>query len=247
MIPLHAFRSDILKNRIPGKLMFLKMAGSHSYNLSTPESDVDFFGVYAAKTNSVLGLCPPPATITGEKPDFTIHEVGKFCLLLLKGNPTIVEALFTERFTISEMDAWTYLTTIRDKFLSRRVVRQYLGYCQGQIHKLAAHGGTGGLHTAGGKYSSKWAYHIIRLAWQARDIAMGREPRPWMEGGERDILMKIRAGEWSQQQVEDTARLIISGIDLKKPWPLPDEGNDVLLNAWLLNVREAMWEPRNRV
>jgi predicted nucleotidyltransferase len=79
----------------PGNIIYAKIWGSHSHNTQLPTSDVDYLLVYAAPRDAILGLFKRPDTVDGTKPDFQAHEVGKFCELLIKGNPAIVEMLFT--------------------------------------------------------------------------------------------------------------------------------------------------------
>lgn len=219
---------------IPGRLLFSKIWGSHSHQTNMPESDIDYLGVYVATNERLLGMDPPPETITGEKPDYQIHEVGKFCQLLIKGNPGIVEMLFTDRM-VKKDSYWDALVAERHLFLSKRVVTQYLGYCQGQLHKMAA---GGSLHSKGGEYSTKWAYHMVRLAIDAKRIAQGKEPLVWKEGEERELLMKIRRGEMTKDTVEKLGISLINEVDALKPWLIQDEAPRNVLNGWLLMVRE---------
>lgn len=218
---------------IPGRVLFMKIWGSHSHNTNVLGSDVDYLAVYIANNADLLGLNPPLDTLTGEEPDYQAHEVGKFCSLLLKGNPGIVEALFTNRYC-DFIEPWSELVDNRRQFLTKRVVEQYLGYINGQLKRMA-HGK--GLHAKGGTFNTKFAYHIIRLAGDALRIARGDEPVIWKEGLERETLLSIRRGEWSQEKVEDEAREIVCLIEKMKPWLLPAIGNDVFLNKWLLSVR----------
>lgn len=228
---------------VPGRVIYAKLWGSHSHNTALPTSDQDFLMVFQATTESVLSLHPPPETLTnpeGLRPDYQAHEVRKFAHLLLKGNPGIIEALFTQKFYCTTVD-WDRLALNCRDFLTANVVRQYLGYAQGQLHKLFAHGGDGGLHTKGGKYSEKWAYHLVRLLWDARRIAKGEEPAVWKEGEERDLLMKIRAGELSPTAVEKMAKDLVAEIDGMKPWKVPEQANEAFLDDWLIGLRRKGW------
>src|SRR3989304_1128620 len=94
-----------------------------------------------------------------------------------------------------------------------------------------------GLHTKGGKYSEKWAYHMVRLLWDAKRIAQGGEPVVWKEGLERDHLMQIRMDLLTQEAVERLAKSEIAAIDAMRPWKIPEEADKRLLNDWLLCVR----------
>lgn len=221
---------------LPGVLIFAKIWGSHSHNTALPTSDVDYLMVYACKPKQLLSLSPPTDTVDGKKPDFQAHEVAKFCSLLLKGNPGLIECLFTERFQ-HYGSAWEELRKERRRFLSWRTVKQYVGYAQGQLHKLRA--GTS-LHTAGGKFSEKWAYHLVRLLFDAERIAKGEDPLIWKEDGseERSLLMSIREELIPQADIENLAAQAMKRIDaLESSSGIPKEGDKEFLNEWLLDIR----------
>jgi hypothetical protein len=235
----------------PGKLLFARVCGSYSYNTMLPTSDRDFLAVFVAPTRDVLSIHPPSYTVDGVKPDFQAHEVGKFCSLLLKGNPGIIECLFTkivvdDVFTSASgvpfaVAPWGELTAARKQFLSQRVVKQYLGYAMGQMQKLKK--GTS-LHTKGGKLSEKWSYHIIRLLNDAVKISSGEEPVIWKEGQERELLMAIRNGRISTHEIVNLANSRIRQIeDMLSKGLLPKEGDEKFLNKWLLSIRYSFSSP----
>lgn len=216
-----------------GNILFSKIWGSHSHQTAVATSDVDYLAVYAAENRDLLAMDPPTDTLTGEKPDYQVHEVKKFCDLLMKGNPGIIEMLFTDKL-VHYGPQWEELRNERKRFLCIRVVKEYLGYCSGQLKKLAA--GTS-LHTKGGHLNEKWGYHMVRLANDALRIAKGGEPQVWKEGEELAQLMEIRRGEWSKDRIEKHTLGLINLIDSLKPWVLPEQGDKVFLNNWLLRIR----------
>jgi len=223
----------------PGPLLFVQETGSTAYNLAVAGSDVDYLGVYVAPTRTILGLGEPPGTLTnpeGTKPDCTVHEVGKFCRLLLKGNPTIVESLFVER-NFGARGLWGALRAHRRAFLTRTAVEQYLGYCQGQLLRIEK--GRSLARGDGGRPDVKWAYHMLRLALDVERIVRGEEPVVWRTGDEREQLMGVRRGETPLAAVVADVKWRIAAVNAKKPWPLPDEGDRAFLNDWLLFVRET--------
>lgn len=218
---------------LPGALLFSKLWGSHSHNTALPTSDRDYLMIYVAPTKDVLSLHPPADTVDGKKPDFEAHELRKFCQLLMKGNPSMIECLFTEKFCYTT-PAWDELVTERYRFLSQRVVQQYLGYGLGQLKRFDV--GTR-LHTKGGKQNEKWLYHMIRVLNDALRISQGHEPVVWKEGEEQKLLMRIRTGEMHHENVVYMARQLIQVTDSLKPYPLPPLGDEKFLNEWLLNIR----------
>jgi predicted nucleotidyltransferase len=224
------------KKVFPGKVIFAKVWGSRSHNTNKPDSDWDFSGVYVAPTKEFLGLDRPAETVQNkegqEKPDYSFHEVGKFCNLLLTGNPGILEMLFTERLFHST-DDWQPLVENRHRFLSKSAVNHYVGYAEGQLKRLKS---DSYLHTSGGKYNEKWAYHLMRLLIDADRIVSGGEPVVWKVGEEREFLMRIRCGEMTQEEVEREAN---SHIDKLRNTvsAIREKGDRVFLNDWLVALR----------
>lgn len=227
-----------IDRKYPGRLLFAKVWGSRSHNTELPTSDTDYLAVYAAPPSALLSIDGPTETLETHEPDLQAHEVRKFCGLLLKGNPGILEMLWTEKMTY-ETSEWIDLKRERSRFLSAEAIRQYLGYAQGQLRKLSAHGGTAGLHTKGGEYNEKWAYHIVRLLLDAAKIAAGKDPVIWKEetDPDREILMSIRHGQVTREFVETFAHIAIHKIESLKPWPLPEFGDKAFLDRWLMGVR----------
>jgi uncharacterized protein len=217
----------------PQKIIFAKLWGSRSHNTELPTSDWDFSGVYLTKTRDILSFRQQSDTLDGNDPDYQLHEAGKFCTLLLKGNPAIIEMLFTEKMCF-ESPEWLRLKSLRKKFLSKQVVEQYIGYATGQLRKLQ--NGIG-LHTRGGKYSEKWAYHLVRLLQDALRIVRGGYPIVWKDNSDRDFLMRIRNEKFTWKEIEVIANNLLAELEVQKPWMLPDQGDADLLEEWLVTTR----------
>jgi predicted nucleotidyltransferase len=220
----------------PGRMLVWKVWGSHSHGTQTPASDIDYCGVYVLPTSKILGIYPPEDSIVGEKPDFQLHEAGKFCQLLLKGNPGIVEILFTEKL-FERTGEWEMLRHYRRRFLSKKTVANYIGYAEGQLQKIVK--GTS-VHTKGGEPSEKWAYHLARLLNDSARILNGGEPEVWKSGAELERLMKIRRGDILPMRVVDDCKTeIFRQREHLKVSNLPEESDQAYLEEWLLKLRKA--------
>lgn len=229
--------ADVVQNaeRQP---IFLKVGGSHSHNTAMPESDVDYIGVFKDSNERLLSLRPPRDTIDRKDPDTTMHEAAKFSRLLLKGNPGIIECLFTERMYACHGTLWAAIRDQRESFLTVQTVNQYTGYAQSQLRKLKK--GTG-LHTKGGKYNTKWAYHLIRLTNDAMRIIIGNPPVVWKEGDEREQLLAIRRGDFEPDEIEKLALSSLEFIDKaisSSRNPIPKENDIGIVEDWLKLVRD---------
>ena len=234
---------------IPGQILFIKLAGSRSHNTNHANSDRDYTGVFLRPTGEVLQLNPPTDTISHDSsgevvekqfPDHAFYEVHKLCKLIVKGNPAIVEMLFTEHYA-NWTDQWDELREHRMEFLTKNTVKQYLGYVNGQLSRLKKRQLGFDICTSKRTYEEKWAYHIIRLCYDAARIASGTEPLVWKEGKERETLMKIRNCEYSWGEIEKMMEKEISIVENMKPWNLPDEADEEVLNDWLIRLRKSNW------
>jgi hypothetical protein len=112
------------------------IVGSTAYGLNTPESDIDRLGIFAEPTKNLLGLHPPSESHVTSKPDATFHEARKAALLMLSGNPTVMELLWLDSYE-KRSPLGDELLSIRMAFLSAGRVRSaYLGYATSQFKKL---------------------------------------------------------------------------------------------------------------
>jgi len=220
---------------LPGRLLFSGVTGSQSYNCSTESSDLDFGGVYVVPTSDILGIGDVQETKTGQQNNYTFHEVGKFCRLLLKGNPGIFEMVVGKRDCYLT-DEWVELRNNKYRFLSIRMVGSYLGYLNAQLARLEK---GMSLHTAGSSYCEKWAYHVIRLGMDAGRICKGVLPDVWKTGEDREMLLDIRNGKTSEARVFSMAKKMVDEVEYAKPWNLPKEGDWEWLNKWLITIRTS--------
>lgn len=228
--------SDFLKSKkFPGVVIFARIHGSWSYNLNKEGSDIDFSGVYVSDTREILGTNPPTDTFVNpknQKPDFAFHELGKFCRLLAKGNPTAIEMLFTDHY-FSHAPAWNRLVEIRNELLSMVSINQYIGFAVSQLGRLE---NGQYLHTTGGAFNEKWAYHCIRLLQDALSIKSGRGVQVWKEGKERDFLLSIRNGKFNKEEIIKIGRQILTELNNTVP-NIPQEPNLDLLSRTLVDMR----------
>lgn len=146
------------------------VVGSQAYGLATPESDVDYMGIYMEPSEYFWGLRlfqDKDFTVhtTSDEKDFTIHEVGKFMRLALKSNPSILELLWLPGDCYEHVSVFgEYLIDSRHWFASAALVRNaYLGYATQQFKLLERRGDFGSDMK---KRTEKHARHLYRLLIQ---------------------------------------------------------------------------------
>ena len=122
-----------------GLLIYSYIRGSHAYGLAKPDgtSDIDTGAIYLAPVEQLLGLgLDYQDQIASEKNDDTWIELTKFMNLLLKSNPTVLEALFIpNRCIIYEHPIMTEIKKHRDKFITKECFKPIIGYSYKQIKK----------------------------------------------------------------------------------------------------------------
>lgn len=156
--------------RAPDHIILEGLVGSRAYGLDHAKSDTDMIGCYIKPATTFLGLRKPPPndyTIQLHDPDVCYHEVAKQCRLMLKCNPTAMELLWLDNYSIRTPygDA---LIGLRQNFLSRKYVRDaYWGYAESQLKRLVEKGRFGGsLETR----REKHARHLMRLLDQGHQL-----------------------------------------------------------------------------
>jgi predicted nucleotidyltransferase len=220
------------------------IVGSTAYGLSTPESDVDRLGIYAAPTEKFHGLHPPVgkhASKVTTHPDITLHEVGKFAGLALGGNPTILELLWLPSYEVKTLTGESAVE-IRQSFLSAKRVRDaYFGYATQQFHRLKNRG-DGSFSADTRKRTAKHARHLRRLLLQGfflyRDGVLPiKLDNPTVEiireFGERVALGDIDLAERTIASYSDNFSSV-------KP-AIPERPDEETVDRWLRRVRFARW------
>ncbi|MYS82993.1 nucleotidyltransferase domain-containing protein [Embleya scabrispora] len=157
------------------RTLLMGLVGSTAYGLATAESDEDLLGVYIADSRQVLGLDGAKVTSGSRvttKPDVTMHELGKYCGLALKCNPTITELLWLPEYRV-ETEAGRRIRALRDAFLSTEYVRAaYGGYAVQQAKRLSGRhqAGKEGFSADTAKRTAKHGRHCLRLLLQAQQL-----------------------------------------------------------------------------
>lgn len=146
-------------------LILQGVVGSTAYGLNRPDSDRDHIGVFVYDRGDYYGLTEPDESIVTKDPDLALHEARKYCRLILKCNPTVMELLWLNEYEYS--DHWGQkLISLRTKCLSEAAVREaYLGYAKSQLNRL--HNRQGDLNE---KRVAKHAMHMARLTNQGMEL-----------------------------------------------------------------------------
>ena len=214
----------------PASIVLEGITGSAAYGLATPDSDVDKHGVYQAPTREVLGLFPPKETVVTNDPDITYHEVAKFIRLAAKANPTVLEILYLDDYTIIT-PVGQLLIDHCSAFLSKTIYDSYGGYAIAQARRLNYRGDSFSSDTKH-RYA-KHGRHCFRLLQQGKQL---------LETGTLDVKVKNRdelfaIGELPVSDLVDRFEAEFKEFDKIKT-ALPDKPDYDTLNALLIKIRE---------
>lgn len=234
------------------QLLYRTVVGSRAYGIHMPESDTDRMGVCIQPLNKVVGK-EGFEQFTENTPEgqITIYALDKWMQLVLKGNPTVTEILWTPDSLIEclEMPFFASIYAQRKHWISKRTVKSHLGYLEAQRSRLVP--SSGNHHGRGNPrmqlvekhgYDTKFAAHAVRLGVMGE--MMAREHRyelPLASAMQHDLL-SIRRGEWTLAQVE--AKIDQATRDVERALAvttLPDEPNWQLADQMVSKLYLEVW------
>lgn len=168
--------------------------GSRAYGLDTEESDTDRRGIYLPPANLHWSLYGVPEQLEDEATQEAYWELQKFLIMALKGNPNVLECLYTPLVEFASPLAQELLD-MRSIFLSRLVYQTYNGYVMSQFKRMQAD------VRNHGQVKLKHVMHLIRLLLS--EIHVLREGFvPVDVGAHRTQLLAIKSGEMAWDAVE---------------------------------------------
>lgn len=125
-------------------IIILGLAGSHSYGLATPESDIDLRGLCIPPRQYFHGFNNTFEQVEGKDEDknieFCIYEIRKFLRLCAVSNPNITELLWLDPADyLTLTPAGEKIIAARDNFLCKEAMFRFVAYSVGQVNKIKSH------------------------------------------------------------------------------------------------------------
>jgi len=222
------------------------IVGSQAYGTATPQSDVDYKGIYIAPENQVLGVLREQET-RRYGPDDQNFSLRHFARLCVKCVPNVLELLFCEEDCVVDATKdGRLLRSQRDLFLSKKCVNPYIGYAQQQIKKSAIVPTNRGLGrqeiVAQFGYDTKYAMHTIRLLETAQELLADgvlnvRRPN-------REFLLDIRFGR-AFKDYDEFHRYASALIDevrgLEEKTSLHENPDLDAINELIIGIQKRYW------
>eukprot|EP00011_Vannellida_sp_DIVA3-517-6-12_P007392 CAMPEP_0114632148 /NCGR_PEP_ID=MMETSP0168-20121206/14778_1 /TAXON_ID=95228 ORGANISM="Vannella sp., Strain DIVA3 517/6/12" /NCGR_SAMPLE_ID=MMETSP0168 /ASSEMBLY_ACC=CAM_ASM_000044 /LENGTH=738 /DNA_ID=CAMNT_0001843735 /DNA_START=42 /DNA_END=2255 /DNA_ORIENTATION=+ len=241
-----------------GTLLYLAEGGSRMYNLSTPESDSDFVGVFLWKTSSVLssiGKKKESAENKGKQAriEHSCFEARMMADMLLKGNPNVIELLFAPSAHYCSKE-FELLRQHRRRLISEYVMVQYDSWVKWHIARIRS--------SAKEDRAGKLFYHALHKLAGLQCLARGDNPIVVMQDGPspladdeicqrirdgritRDVILRIRKGPLtgplavsSLLEAVSERHTAVKAVIKARSWRYPEWGDQGLLTHWLLLMR----------
>ncbi len=185
-----------IKSIVNKNLIFKCISGSHAYGLNTPESDIDYRGVFMVPPEILLNPFKNIEQYESCKDiDFQYYAIQKFFKLLKDNNPNIIELLYMPNDVIEyKHDIYKELENSRHLFLSKKAKHTYSGYAFAQLKRIKGHNKW--INNPQPKDSPR-PINYIRFCWL------------WVDGSD-----EIRSCEWYKMDTGDLAGLNNSGPEL---------------------------------
>lgn len=248
------------------RLILSGYRGSHAHGTFVPPDDpngtddIDVFGVYTMSKEyyyGVTGYLRQHDTFTsaGEELDIESHELRKFLSLLCKGNPNVHSHLWldpADYFMLSR--AGRILLARRSGFLSQKVLWAFTGYAYDQLNRMTKFEKKGYMgqkrelvvQTHG--YDIKNAAHCLRLLYTGLELARTGKLVVKLSGQIRDIVLEVKTGKWSFEQVQGRARAMFEEFHAEKDksvlpptvdYAFADDTAVAVLNAWYEDLEQT--------
>lgn len=213
------------------KTILRVLVGSRAHGLNTDASDYDWREVFVQPTETVLGLTGYKK-LTNDNDD-TRWEVGHFCHLALKCNPSILEALCAPASLVTPEGQ--ELRDLFPKFLSKRLVRDaFKGFATSQKKSMLT-------RDVPVERTYKFMAHWLRMLYCGSQLlAYGVLPIN-IGDGNHVVEARIRAARKAEMTIEEGINLgtfLESSIDAAyEVTNIPDEPDVKAIEAFLLKVR----------
>ena len=135
---LNSTEYDFLRTheRLGDRIMLLGLGGSYAYGTNNENSDIDFRGVTLMLPSDLLGLTEFEQ-YEDTQTDTVIYGFNKLVKLLLDCNPNTCEmlGLDEEQYMIKSLLGQELIDNSR-LFLSKRAIKSFGGYADGQLRRL---------------------------------------------------------------------------------------------------------------
>ncbi len=226
----------------PNAILFECIAGSRAYGTANANSDQEARGIFAVPAREYLNLARPVDQVSDERGNVVYYSLRLVIELLSQANPNILELLFMpDDCVVKTSPEMQQLIAVRDLFVSKECADTHAGYAMSQIKKARGQQERGDLD-----FDAKNMMHTVRLLMSGRSLMATGRPIVRFMGAELELLLTIRAGRRSFEDIVTIAEAILDECErLKQSVSLPDRCDPAAASR-LLRDLTASWEQRHR-
>lgn len=229
----------------------------HGTHVDDGLEDLDMMAIVVERPRQMIGFGPVDTWVHRTKPegvrseagdlDLSVYGLRKYLHLALKGNPTILLALFAPEQFIKRNDVrGRQLQALYPYIVSKQCYSPWRGYMKQQHERLLGLRGQRNVtrpelvNKYG--YDTKYAGHIVRLGLQGEEIlTTGKMTLPMPEE-QRKLVVSIRTGGYSLAGVSeiiiDMERRIEAAKDKST---LPENPDRKTVEKWMLRTYLTAW------
>lgn len=229
----------------------------HGTSVDDGLEDLDLMGVYLESPFDKIGFQIKDTNVWRTKPegvrseagdtDYSGYGLGKYLTLALRCNPTILLPLFApadalRACTIEGHD----LRALAPSIVSKLAAPAFMGYMRRQQERLV--GTRGQMNVTRPEliqkygYDTKYAGHIVRLAFQGIELLLtGRIPLP-LPIEQRDLVLAVRTGQFKFEEVLGMIDALEKDLKVAaEKSQLPEEPDRDRVEVWMVNVYLSYW------
>jgi predicted nucleotidyltransferase len=193
------------------------VTGSHMYGMATPESDMDYTGVFhpADYANPLKERDRTEVWTNPEGDDFVAHTAAKFARLSVKGNFNVLDLYFYNPIRrVGFVDE--LINVCRPFVITRNTLSAYMGYVASQKGRDSDSARRRNperqaqLERVG--YDGKYLSHMLRGMYTLTGI-LKTGTYHYLTDLERAMLLQIKRGEWSKQVLMDYVRIEMEKLE----------------------------------
>lgn len=221
----------------------------------TGYDDLDIYGCYIEPPEYILGTLSMEHFVwssssnakqnTANDVDVTMYSLHRWGELILKGNPAILHYLFSDNETHYNSTWESFIYPLRDKLLTKKSAKQYIGFANAQRMRLTGEKGMGRhgqrpdlIEKYG--YDTKFAMHYIRLLDECLELLRDKNltfPRP-----NRQMLIDIRTGKYTQTEVFSIGREMMELCEARLDHSdLPETIDVLMLSEAIAKAYQYHW------
>ena len=130
------------ENKMIDNILFTTIVGSHLYGMNTPESDVDYFKLYANESIDILLGTVKDSSLSlhlDDGNDCAVHEIGKTIKYLLTGNINFIQGVTSPLLEEQHNDLHTRLDKIVRDNIAKNCFNSINGLARNNYNKYILH------------------------------------------------------------------------------------------------------------